>query len=167
MITILEKFDAKEMLKAYYSIEPNIQWSEFGHKGKQAGLQYKTNEDPWTSAVGRSTGQELECNNLNPFFKDTIFEEVINKFKLKRTRFMWVGSYACYSMHEDETPRVHFPLITNLQCYFIFKNGIRGSFLNLEINNVYWTDTTQTHSFINCSDVPRLHLVGAVENKTL
>ena len=73
---------------------------------------------------------------------------------------MWVGPYACYSMHRDSTPRVHIPLITNSECYFVFKHGI---IKHLESGQVHYTNTTIKHTFMNCSDQYRLHLVGAVE----
>ena len=159
MITNLETINYELILDAYNLLESSMQWTNYGHKGKQTGLQYKDNEDPWTSAVGRSRGEELLYNNLNPFFKDTIFEEIINKYKFKRTRLMWVGSYACYSMHQDSTSRVHIPLITNSECYFVFSTGQLN---NLKKGYVWKVDTTKSHTFINCSDQHRLHLVGVV-----
>jgi hypothetical protein len=161
MISILDQIDSAKILEEYLKLEENIQWTVMGHKGKQAGLQYKQNEDPWTSAVGRSTGDELDCSTLNPYFANTIFEELIIKYNFKRTRLMWVNSYACYSMHKDETQRVHIPLVTNPDCYFIFKNRAP---VYLKVNNVYKTDTRLPHTFMNCSEEPRLHLVGAVES---
>ena len=161
LIKIIESIDINPILECYHSIESQIIWTEYNHKGKQAGLQYLDNEDPWDSAVGRSRGKELEYTNLNPYFSNTIFEEIINKYKFKRTRLMWVGPYACYSMHKDSTSRVHIPLITNKDCYFVFKHGI---IKHLEAGQVHYTNTTIKHTFMNCSNQYRLHLVGAVEN---
>ena len=161
LIKTIESIDINPILECYQSIESEIIWTEYNHKGKQSGLQYLDNEDPWASAVGISRGRELEYSNLNPLFSGTIFEEIINKYKFKRTRLMWVGPYACYSMHKDSTPRVHIPLITNLDCYFVFKSGI---IKHLEAGYVHYTNTNWKHTFMNCSDQYRLHLVGAVEN---
>lgn len=160
LIKTIESIDINPILECYHSIESKIIWTEYNHKGKQAGLQYLDNEDPWASAVGRSRGKELEYSNLNPLFSNTIFEEIINKYKFKRARLMWVGPYACYSMHKDSTSRVHIPLITNSECYFVFKSGI---IKNLESGHAYYTDTRNYHTFINCSDQHRLHLVGVIE----
>ena len=159
MIKILTKIDEQPILDSFNLIEENIIWTSYGHKGRQSGLQFKDNEDPWTSAVGRSTGQELMYTNLNPFFKNTIFEELINQYNLTRTRLMWVDPYACYSIHKDETPRIHIPLITNPNCYFVFQTG---RIIHLNKKLVWWVDTRQSHTFMNCSDFPRLHLVGVV-----
>ena len=160
MIKILEKINEQLILDSFNLIEKNIVWTSYDNKSKQAGLQYKDNEDPWSSAVGKSTGEELSYKNINPLFKDTIFEELINKYNLLRTRLMWVSPYSCYSMHRDETPRIHIPLITNPECYFVFQKGIIS---NLKQGNVWWVDTRMLHTFMNCSDLPRLHLVGIVE----
>ena len=161
MIRILNKIDNLSLLNAYYALEQNINWTNFGHSGKQSGLQFKDNEDHWTSAVGPSSGNELISCNLNPFFKGTVFEDIINEYNLYKTRLMWVGSKTCYSMHRDETPRIHIPIITHPDCYFVFRTGMLQ---HLSTDNVWWVDTTKTHTFINCSDKNRLHLVGAVKN---
>jgi hypothetical protein len=160
MIKLLSKFDVQPLLDEYHRLEKDIQWTEYGHKGRQTGLQHRTSEDPWSSAVGKNKGNELDHVNLNPFFTNTVFESLINQFKLIKTRLMWVGPYACYSMHRDTTPRIHIPLITNPECYFVFKQGL---ITHLSASNVYWIDTTRFHTFMNCSNQHRLHLVGVVE----
>jgi hypothetical protein len=159
MISTIASIDVQPVLDSYNLLEKDIQWTDSGHKGKQAGLQYKDPLNPWDCGNRQTKGSKLSYINLNPFFKDTIFEELINQYKLIRTRLMIVGPYACYSMHTDTTPRIHIPLITNPDCYFVFKKGIVQ---HLPVGLVYWADTTQSHTFINCSDRPRLHLVGIV-----
>jgi hypothetical protein len=160
MIKLLDSIDISPLLDDYTRLQNAIQWTDYGHKGKQAGLQHRIDEDHWSSAVGKNKGNELDHINLNPFFTNTAFEEIINKYKLIRTRLMWVGPYACYSMHKDTTPRIHVPLITNPECYFVFRHG---SIVHLSAGNVYWVDTTRFHTFMNCSNKDRLHLIGVVE----
>lgn len=159
MIKIIEPYSITPLLDCYFKIEKDITWTDYGNK-KQAGLQFKDLEDPWASAVGKGKGDELTYTNLNQFFKDTVFEEVINKYNLIRTRLMWVSPMTCYSMHKDTTPRVHIPMITNPECYFIFKKNI---IQYMPAGFVYWTNTVHQHTFMNCSNTPRLHLIGAVE----
>jgi hypothetical protein len=158
LVKIVGSVDTDALLEAYSALEEKIVWTDMG-KGKQAGLQHRVNEDPWTSAVGRSNGNEISYTELNPFFKDTIFEELINKYNLLKTRFMWVYPMSCYSMHKDETPRIHIPLVTNPGNYFVFKQTPP---LHLTTGVAHWTDTRMFHTFMNCSDLPRLHIVGAV-----
>ena len=157
--SVIDTIDIEPILNSFLELDKDIIWTNYT-QGKQTGLQYKIGEDPWTSAVGKSQGKELEYTKLNPFFKDTIFETIINKYNLKRTRLMWVNKKSCYSIHADETPRVHIPLITNPECYFLFKPGF---IVHLNINSVWWVNTKLQHTFLNCSDLTRLHLVGVVE----
>jgi hypothetical protein len=160
MIKVIKSVTELNLKEQYHAIEHTIHWSEFGVANRQTGLQYLDGEDPWTSAVGKSQGKDLEYTNLNPTFKNTIFETLINDYNLTRTRFMWVGPNTCYSMHRDVTPRIHIPIITNDQCFFVFK---RGMVAHLQQDFVCWVDTRQTHTFINCSAESRLHLVGVVK----
>jgi hypothetical protein len=158
---ILDSINIFDVLLAYKQLESTMEWTTFVNKGRQTGLQYKQGDDYWTSGVDKSRGEEFKFDNLNPFFKNTIFEDIINKYNLKRTRLMWVNQYACYSIHKDYSPRIHIPLITNPECYFFFRDeGIR----HLPTGSIYWVDTTKPHTFLNCSETDRLHLVGVVEN---
>lgn len=183
MIKILNEIDITDILNEFLRLEPNIVWTSSGHKGKQAGLQYKDDSNPgdldvplnpetgkpwtkheWTSAVGRNQGMELSYNKINPFFKDTVFEKLITDYKMTRTRFMWVNRMSCYSIHKDSTPRIHIPLVTNPECYFVFKNNDTANLTHMSAGHVYWADTRQNHTFMNCSEMDRLHLVGVVES---
>lgn len=159
MIKIIKTCPITEILDCYFKIEKDLIWTDYNGK-KQSGLQFKEDEDPWASAVGTSKGDELAYTNLNPFFKDTIFEDLINQYNLKKTRLMWTSPMTCYSMHKDTTPRIHIPMITNPECYFVFKAGI---IQHMSAGLVYWTNTVNLHTFINCSTNSRLHLIGAVQ----
>jgi len=160
MIKIIESIDINPILEEYQKIEKGICWTEFGHKGKQSGLQFRVNRDPWTDAVDRAKGAEMTFDQLNPFFRNTLFEGLIEKYNFKRTRLMWMGNFACYSMHSDLSPRIHIPLISNNQSYFVFEQGLVK---HLSSGFVYWIDTTRKHTAINGSDHWRLHLVGCVK----
>ena len=165
-IRIIEPIDISDILESYFSLEENIPWTIHGHKSKQIGLQYKKNEDPWASSVGRRKDDEFLYNIVNPFFENTIFEKLIKKYNLYRTRLLWVNPMSCYSFHADYTPRLHIPLITNKNCYFVFKESMETTnaiVQHLPIGNVYWTNTTLPHTFMNCSEQARLHLVGILE----
>jgi len=159
MIKVLTSYNIEPLLISYNKLEKDIIWTDYVNK-KQAGLQFKDLEDPWASAVGTSKGNELTYTNLNPIFKDTPFEELINQYKLKRTRLMWISPMTCYSIHKDTTPRIHIPMITNLECYFVFKTGI---IQHMPAGAIYWTNTMNLHTFMNCSTESRLHLIGVVE----
>ena len=165
MIKAISRVNSESLVALYEKLEADIQWTEYGHKGRQTGLQYKQGDDPWTSAVGKHKDSEIEYSNINLLFQGTEFEVLINKYSLIRTRLMWIYPYACYSMHQDEYPRIHIPLITNPACYFVFDEGIKNQSIRyMPTGMVYWVDTRKTHTFMNCSDQPRLHLVGVTLN---
>jgi hypothetical protein len=157
-IKVIDEIDISPILDNYYQLEKNIVWSEFPN-GKQAGLQYTEGNDPWNDAVGRVKPEHCwKDAKLNSYFNNSIFETVISKYKITRTRLMWLKPFSCYSMHRDDSVRLHIPLITNDKCFFVFKeDGLH----NMEIGKVYWVDTLKEHSAMNCSSEWRLHLLGA------
>jgi hypothetical protein len=160
--SIISTVDTSKILAEYYNLESRIAWPENTSKGMQCGLQYAVGEDPAASAIGKlkKSRNEKEYCLINPLFQNTVFEEIINQFNLHRTRLMWVNPYSCYSIHRDKSKRIHIPLITNVDCLFIFPNI--PEIIHLDTEYVYIVDTTKRHSFCNFSNVPRLHLVGCI-----
>lgn len=158
MITILEKINHINFLIEYKKIENNIIWLE-NNNGKQCGLQYSLNEDYFLSATGKlkHDRSEEEYNILNPLFEDTIFDDIIKKYKLFRSRLMWSYPKSCYSLHKDQTKRIHIPIITNKDCYFLFPDV---KLFHLSTGFLYQVDTTNIHSFCNFSNNSRLHFIG-------
>jgi aspartyl/asparaginyl beta-hydroxylase (cupin superfamily) len=62
-------------------------------------------------------------------------------------------------MHRDSTMRIHIPIITNPSNFFVFQDAAP---IYIPAGWAYKIDTTNFHTFMNCSDKPRLHLVGAI-----
>jgi hypothetical protein len=161
MINVIDDIDIDTVVKQYLMIEGQIQWVDMPPWRKQASLQYaEESENLWAGGTGKLSGTEHQYKNLNPLLQGTIFEDIINEYKLVRTRFMWVNGMSCYSIHRDFSPRIHVPIITNPECYFVIKQGSEGLIEHLPAGKVYWTDTRKRHTFMNCSLEPRLHLIG-------
>ena len=160
IIKTLANIDVTPYVECFHQLDPEIQWTTYGHKSRQAGMQYLDGEEEWTSAIGKRDRNKMETSYTltTSLFKGTIFEEFMQEFKLSRTRLMWVEPYATYSMHTDASPRIHLPLITNPSCYFVFKDDQLVE--HMPLNGIYWVDTVRPHTFINCSGEPRLHVVG-------
>ena len=160
LIEVIDDIDHALVKKYYLAIEKDIIWNEYPN-GKQVGLQYNLGSDPWTDAVGKMNPRKTWTDTeINPYFKGTYFEELITKYKLLRTRLLWLKPYSCYSMHRDKSTRVHIPIITNDHCYFVFKE--KGLF-NMPVGHVYHVNTLEEHSAMNCSKEWRLHLLGEVK----
>jgi hypothetical protein len=163
MIENLTKINVNDYIDEYKKLESQIVWSYFPNdlypQSKQSSIQYKYGEDPWSSGVGTSEGKELEYDQINPIFSGTLFEKIIQEYDLKRSRFMWLGPKSCYSMHRDKTGRLHVPLISNNQCFMIFKKGI---IQYLHPGYIYSVDTKNIHTAINGSPEWRLHFIGCL-----
>ncbi len=161
---IVDSIDHIKIVGQYTKLKDHIQWETVPGKSRQTGIQFIEGEDPFLSAVGKKKEgvNEQEYETINPLFLGTVFETIVKKYNLYRTRLMWMEPYACYSIHQDTTHRVHIPLFTNPKCYFIWPDDQKMEFL--AAGKVYVVDTTRPHSFVNFSNLPRLHLVGCVEN---
>ena len=63
----------------------------------------------------------------------------------------------CYTYHIDKSKRVHIPLITNKENFFVVSDTV---FRLPADGSVYEVDTTNIHTFVNGSMKNRIHLVG-------
>jgi hypothetical protein len=110
--------------------------------------------------------KQNEFNVTCDFLKNTYIEEVITKiqkqYKVVRGRFMLMPHKTCLTYHTDETPRIHIPIYTNDNCMMIINDQVQ----RLPFGNTYFVDTTQTHTALNASKDPRVHLVFCVDMET-
>ena len=84
---------------------------------------------------------------------------VLSDLKMYRSRLMNMPPKYCYSYHKDPTPRMHVPLITNPNCFFVVDDEV----IRLPADgNHYLIDTRKIHKFVNASWEHRLHIVGCV-----
>lgn len=115
------------------------------------------------------TGGEGKLENLNNVEKDfNVFafdipytNSVLSELGMYRSRLMRIRPKTCYSYHWDLTKRMHIPLITNDDNFFVIDDVVSrypadGSY--------YLVDTTKKHTFVNASFESRLHIVGCVDN---
>lgn len=158
-IKIIDNIDISPILEAYRKIESKLEWLE-GEKTRQCAIQHRKDVESLTEGCGKLiSNKEVDYKHCNREFEGTVFEEIIAKYKLTRTRLMWVAKKSCYTLHKDSSPRIHIPLITNPSAMFVFKeSGLH----HLEVGKVYWVDTRLTHSFANFGIEDRLHLIGCV-----
>jgi len=117
-----------------------------------------------TDADGYPALKEKDFNVTCDMFKDTIFDEIIQKLKDKninvtRGRFMYMLHKTCLTMHKDPSPRVHIPIYTNENCMMLFNDKA----VRLPFGGTYYVDTTIPHTALNASKDPRVHLIFSVE----
>jgi hypothetical protein len=159
-VEVIDNIDVNDLIDFYQKNQDQFVWKEINNKGKQTSLQYSENFDIWLGATERIKIKSQNFSHINPFFENSIFEDIIKKYKLFRTRFLWLNFQSCYSMHFDDSPRIHIPLITNPDAFIVFKKGIVQ---HLEVGKVYWVNTCEMHTAINGGEQSRLHLVGGVK----
>jgi hypothetical protein len=83
-----------------------------------------------------------------------------------RANLLWLGPNRRYDFHNDpHTPhRYHVPMITNEECYFLFRNSSLASNTDYRIHMPtgtawYLDPVNMYHTFVNNSNTPRLHLL--------
>jgi hypothetical protein len=136
-----------------------------GFVGNQIILQSINNDEEWHLGVGAieelQQKDERKYSNVNSSIKNTEIEKIIDRYQGFRSRIMMMDSRKCYSVHRDPTPRIHVPIVTNNQCWMIWPyNNLCAS---MPIGNIYYTDTTKEHTFLNGGLEARIHLMMCVD----
>ena len=109
-------------------------------------------------------GRLEKLNHTEDEFKHPIFDMpytngILKDLKMFRTRVMKMPSRRCYSYHKDPSKRMHIPLITNENCFFVLDDEV----VRLPADgNHYIIDTTKMHTFVNASLEERIHIVGCI-----
>jgi hypothetical protein len=136
--------------------------------GQIAIQHYELDVNDHHAGIGKSSVKtpqwEQSFCNLQPAYKDTAIAEYLDWLEVPvyRTRIMLSRPKTCYSIHRDYSPRLHLPLVTNDQCYFLFKNPEKMIHIPAD-GKTYWVDTRRYHTFLNGSIIDRLHLVMIVK----
>jgi len=98
------------------------------------------------------------CNQ----FKGTSFEKVYTMLNqhyiLGRVRLMNLKPKTCLSWHTDNTPRLHYPILTQEGCFLVIEDEV----VHLSSNKWYMADTTKKHTAFNSSINSRIHLVAVI-----
>lgn len=80
-----------------------------------------------------------------------------------RCQLVWLGARNGYNFHTDpHTPnRYHVPIITNKDCYWLFKDAVDVYKLHMPADGRAWylDPINIKHTFHNGSDISRLHLL--------
>ena len=113
-----------------------------------------------SSGEGQLAKLDYKEEDFNVFAYDIPYtNSVLSELGMYRTRLMNMKPKTCYSYHWDPTKRMHIPLLTNENNFFVIDDEISrypadGSY--------YLIDTTKKHTFVNASFENRLHIVCCV-----
>ena len=99
------------------------------------------------------------CN----IFLGTKFHEVAKLIESKykrvgRIRLMRSWPFTCFSWHNDDEFRLHYPILTHPSCFMIVEEEIK----HLPLDEWCLIDTTRKHSIFNGSRQQRIHIVAEI-----
>jgi hypothetical protein len=159
--TKIDDINYTQLSDWYYRHEQKIKWLTINNT-RQTSVQYAQGDDVFLSGTGRlQEGRlEQEYHLLNPFFANTLFEDVVKKYNLTRVRLIWLAPGSCFNIHKDLSEQLHIPLVTNDDCKFIFLDEL--DIFHLPAGGAYNVKTNKTYSFCNFSEEPSLHILGCV-----
>ena len=130
----------------------------------QASVQSPSIGEHWNCSVGRLKGIDASENQyIYPIFKKAVLiNHYLESFNIYRARIMISKPKECYTIHKDDSPRIHIPVTSNPKCLML----INSTSYYLAPGKVYWTDTRFPHTALNGSSnsSTRIHIVGCVEN---
>jgi hypothetical protein len=152
--------DYYDFANDWNKIKDEINWGG-GNQKKQVAVQHsKYCTDIYhdrCAKVKHLLGNESDYNIINPLFKDTVFEQILNDYNGYGARFASMDPLTLYSAHYDPTPRIHLAIDTDDNNMFIFPND-NELFKVLKDNQLYYVNTSTLHSFVNTSkNKKRIH----------
>ena len=101
----------------------------------------------------------LIINLMKITYVAEVIDRVNQKYNTTKWRFMKLTSERrAYSYHKDETKRLHIPLLTNDECFFIIEKKL---YTMQQLGWLYEMDTTKHHTALNLGWSDRVHIVGA------
>ncbi len=113
-----------------------------------------------SSGEGQLAKLDYKEEDFNVFAYDIPYtNSVLSELGMYRSRLMNMKPKTCYSYHWDPTKRMHIPLLTNENNFFVIDDEISRYPAD---GSHYLIDTTKKHTFVNASFESRLHIVGCV-----
>lgn len=120
----------------------------------------------WDPKLKKMVAQESEFTEFHREWRQSAlyaaYETLAQRtgFHLGRFRVMIIEPRRCYSIHKDPGLRLHIPIITNNESFFLF-----GDCPPLHFpagGGAFWADTRQGHSAMNGHlEDERIHLVAS------
>jgi len=134
--------------------------------GNIRGLYWTYPKENWDEEKRLNKVDETKYTELCKPFKNTYVEKVYNeisqRWKIGRFRFLMKPPRSCLSWHRDPEKRLHIPIITNPGCRMVIEDE---SFHMPADGSIYITDNTKYHNFFNGGEMDRIHLVATLLNE--
>jgi|OM-RGC.v1.017656213 hypothetical protein len=176
-------FDSQALLEVYKSLNDTshqIMITSRGSNDLKEGVgdlrSYLTQEDVTkykagdTETVNRIVNLEWEWNHLHFIYKDTAMEKLYECLQkdwiVGRGRFMNMdANNRALTFHNDNSIRLHVPVITNEDSWFMTED--RSMHQMEELGSLYVLDATKKHSALMLSrNKNRVHIVFSAKERT-
>lgn len=159
------QIDHSRLLECFHQAHEAMRWTDL-HPTRQSGLQVCA-QHPQDELLSCGSTKELyiqeyEFSTLHPFYKNSYIEDLLRMLPHKITRLRWMSlaPRGCYSFHQDLTWRLHIPVLTSKEAFFLFRSPTQ--LVNLDEGQCYRVNTMETHTALNTSQEERVHLVGCI-----
>jgi hypothetical protein len=164
LLNIVGKIDLEKILLEIQSLNADSQICLTGTHKDQDPYELISHDKDFNFVFNRNKIKNVTYDNCNvPLFDIPYTNYVIKKFNMVFPRLMVMHPRQCYGYHTDKTVRLHIPLITNKDNFFVIEDTV----VRLPADgNVYEVDTTKMHTFVNASSITRVHIVGLLNNET-
>ena len=131
--------------------------------GNIRGLYWTYPKEDWQEEKRLNPVDESRYTELCKPFKNTyveeVYNEIIERWKIGRIRFLMKPPRSCLSWHRDPEKRLHIPIITNPGCRMVVEDE---SFHMPADGCLYITDNTKYHNFFNGGEINRTHIVATL-----
>jgi hypothetical protein len=144
-----KKYDIKLITDTWNDIKSQLtedDWFDTGN-GFKVSIQHK-GVASYTEGCGWMLDSESDYIYINPLFKDTIFEEIINDFGGFRARMLVMNSKSVYAVHQDRGKRIHLAIESNDSSFFVFPKDEEVYHIPVD-GHLYKVDTSKFHTFFN------------------
>jgi len=168
-ITEIGKYEKFDIVREYV-LDLVKEYDNVIQEHNQLAIQW-ADVPSWNNCMGWQNGKrEEDFYKIIPELQGSPIEDFINSlsYPVYRSRiFITHPRGAAYSIHRDPSKRLHLPVYTNDECYFMqYKSQdatdpIRHSKMKSD-GSIYMVDTTQYHTFCNNGDDIRIHIVCGI-----
>ena len=126
-----------------------VYWTKPDSSGKEVSRDVAIEEEKYTEFV-----KDFE----HTYFKE-VYDELIKKYKLGRTRLLLKEPRSTLSWHRDPEPRLHIPIYTNPGAIMVVDKVAQ----HMPADGSVWiTNNTKYHNAFNGGEENRVHLVACV-----
>lgn len=155
---IIDTVDLDKIKREISTIDYDITYALQGVNANDDPRKHIMPADNRINAWERSA--DVTADQLVNFHFDVPYiNSLLTKYNIGYGRVAILKGKTCYTYHKDKTKRIHIPIETNDNNFFVMNDTV---FRLPADGSVYEVDTTYIHTFVNGSVSRRVHIVGTL-----